>query len=253
MSPTGRAAGTSGAARRATLGLVAILLAGVLAGGFTAARASASEPPVGQALIILLHNKVVRSAPLVGATRTAVVSAHRPLTGVRTVLPVLGRHTELFGPTWIEVRLPGRPNSSVGWITAADTLPSWTPWRLSVDLATRVLTVWNRGRVVRRFRAVIGKPSTPTPTGRFFIEEGLSLSATASGAPFALASSARSSVLQDFDGGPGQIAIHGRGGLVGALGTASSHGCIRLNTPDVTWLALRIGAGVPLNIRPFGD
>jgi lipoprotein-anchoring transpeptidase ErfK/SrfK len=102
--------------------------------------------------------------------------------------------------------------------------------------------------VIRRFPAVVGKPSTPTPTGQFFIEEGLALSPSASGAPFALASSARSDVLQDFDGGPGQIAIHGMGGLPGALGTASSHGCIRLDATDITWLAMRIGPGVPLTI-----
>jgi len=32
------------------------------------------------------------------------------------------------------------------------------------------------------------------------------------GGPFALALSARSNVLQEFDGGPGQIAIYGRDG-----------------------------------------
>ena len=40
------------------------------------------------------------------------------------------------------------------------------------------------------------------------------------------------------------------GNLPGALGTASSHGCIRLDTPDITWLAMRIGPGVPLTIVP---
>ena len=129
-------------------------------------------------------------------------------------------------------------------------MPSWTPWRLSANLNARVLTVYYRGRVSRRFPAVVGKPSTPTPTGQFFIEEGLSLSADASGAPFALATSDRSDVLQEFDGGPGQIAIHGMGNLPGALGTASSHGCIRLDATDITWLARRIGAGVPLTILP---
>jgi lipoprotein-anchoring transpeptidase ErfK/SrfK len=68
------------------------------------------------------------------------------------------------------------------------------------------------------------------------------------GGPFALATSARSNVLQEFDGGPGQIALHGTNGLPGALGTAASHGCIRLSTGAITWLARRIGAGVPLTV-----
>ena len=55
-------------------------------------------------------------------------------------------------------------------------------------------------------------------------------------------------MLQEFEGGPGQIALHGTNGLSGALGTAASHGCIRLSTGTITWLARRIGAGVPLTI-----
>ena len=94
---------------------------------------------------------------------------------------------------------------------------------------------------------MIGKPSTPTPTGRFFIEEALDLSAQVGG-PFALATSARSDVLQEFEGGPGQIAVHGTNGLAGALGTAASHGCIRLDRDSITWLAKHVGRGVPLTI-----
>jgi lipoprotein-anchoring transpeptidase ErfK/SrfK len=129
-------------------------------------------------------------------------------------------------------------------------MPSWTEWRLTVTLGARLVTVYDRGRVSHRFQAVVGAPSTPTPQGRFFIEEGLSLDAQASGAPFALATSARSNVLQEFDGGPGQVAIHGMANLTGALGTASSHGCIRVDTADITWLATHIGPGVPLSILP---
>jgi hypothetical protein len=178
-----------------------------------------------------------------------VVAAHRPLTGATTVLPVLGRTQGAEGSAWVRVRLPGRPNSSSGWITAAATLPSWTPWRLSVNLDVRLVSVYYRGRVVKRFRAVVGKASTPTPTGQFFIEESVALKASADGAPYALATSARSNALKRFDGGPGQVAIHGISHLPGALGTASSHGCIRVNAADVTWLARRIGSGVPLTIR----
>ena len=94
----------------------------------------------------------------------------------------------------------------------------------------------------------MGKPSTPTPRGQFFIEEALALSSDDAGGPFALATSARSNVLQEFDGGPGQIALHGTNNLSGALGTAVSHGCIRLSTRAITWLARRIGSGVPLTI-----
>jgi hypothetical protein len=213
-------------------------------------RASASGVPGGQALVVLLHDHVVRAEPSINAHRMARIASRRPLTGVRTVLPVLGQVTDGHGRAWVDVLVPGRPNGSSGWITTTGTMPSWTPWRLSLALSARLVTVYYRGRVTRRFPAIVGAPSTPTPLGRFFIEEGVSLSAQSPGAPFALATSARSTVLHEFDGGPGQIALHGMGNLVGALGTASSHGCIRLDRADITWLAMRIGAGVPLSIRP---
>jgi len=164
---------------------------------------------------------------------------------VRTVLPALA---EGGGAAWVRVRLPGRPNSHAGWIRTSHTRRTSTLWRLSLDLSARRVTVRLGGRVKRRFRAVIGTSSTPTPLGRFFVEEGVALASWQAGGPYALATSARSNVLQEFAGGPGQIALHGTAGLAGALGSASSHGCIRLSTNAITWLARRIGGGVPLSI-----
>ena len=68
------------------------------------------------------------------------------------------------------------------------------------------------------------------------------------GAPFALALSARSNALAEFEGGPGQVALHGIANIGGVPGTAVSHGCVRLTTPDITWLAVRISSGVPVTI-----
>lgn len=237
-------------ARRGIPGVAAALLLAAICCLAAVPGAKASGVPNGQALVVLFSDHVVHSAPSMQARPLARILSRRPLTGVRTVLPVLRHLRSRHGGRWVEVRLPGRPNGSTGWITTGGTMPSWTPWRLSVKLSARSVTVYDRGRIARRFAAVVGAPSTPTPQGQFFIEEGLSLSARASGAPFALATSARSAVFQEFDGGPGQIALHGMGNLAGALGTASSHGCIRLDTPDITWLAMRIGPGVPLSILP---
>ncbi len=213
------------------------LLTGALAG-----PAEAEQP-----LVKLFAPHVARTAPSLDAKRVARVPGRRPLTGVRTVLPEL-RRTTTAGRVWMRVALAGRPNSSSGWIRGARTSSIATPWRLSVDLGTRRVTVFHYGKIVRRFPAVVGAPSTPTPTGRFFVEEAMSLGAQVGG-PFALATSARSDVLQEFEGGPGQIALHGRNGLGDPLGTAASHGCIRLTTVAITWLSRRIGAGVPLIIR----
>jgi lipoprotein-anchoring transpeptidase ErfK/SrfK len=225
---------------------VALLLAA--AGGAIVASAYAAPVPASVPLVMLHRDHVARSAPRPHATRLAIVTGRRPLTNVPTVLPVLGRATSPDGRHWLRVALPGRPNQGRGWITADHTTPSHTHWRLAVELDARRVLVYHLGQVVRRFRAVVGAPSTPTPRGRFFIEEAMSLGPLDAGGPFALATSARSDVLQEFDGGPGQIALHGRNHLSGALGTAASHGCIRLSTRAITWLSQRIGAGVPLTV-----
>jgi lipoprotein-anchoring transpeptidase ErfK/SrfK len=110
------------------------------------------------------------------------------------------------------------------------------------------VTVYDKGKVVRTFLAVVGKPSTPTPTGNFFVEETMPLSAQIPGTPFALALSARSTALAEFDGGPGQVALHGLANIGGTPGTAVSHGCVRLETVDIAWLGLHISSGVPVTI-----
>jgi lipoprotein-anchoring transpeptidase ErfK/SrfK len=203
----------------------------------------------GQPLVRLLRDHAVYRSPSKRAARISTVPGRTPMTGIRTVLPRLRRTTTTAGHVWFKVALPGRPNESTGWIRAARTRSTWTPWRISVRLDTRRVVVSRYGRVVGRFQAVVGAPSTPTPRGRFFVEEAMALGSGSPGGPYALATSARSDVLQEFEGGPGQIALHGRNYLSDPLGTASSHGCVRLSTHAISWLARRIGAGVPVTIR----
>ncbi|MDX6602045.1 MAG: hypothetical protein QOF13_1247 [Solirubrobacterales bacterium] len=238
---------TPSGARRGGSGLASALVAAALACGFVA-PAAAAPTPASQPLVVLLHDHVARTGPNAHAGQIESVAARRPLTRARTVLPILGRASSRKRGSWLQVRLPGRPNSHKGWISTNRTRLTSTGWRILVKLSTRRVTVYYAGHVRRHFRAVVGKPSTPTPRGSFFIEEALALSSYEAGGPFALATSARSNVFQEFEGGPGQIGIHGRNNLTGALGTAASHGCIRLGTRAITWLARRIGAGIPLTI-----
>lgn len=234
--------------RRAGSALAAVLL--TLGAGYilVAPAQAASGVRATQPLVVLLSDHVARATPSVTARRIETVRARRPLTKVRTVLPVLGYATSSGGRSWAHVRLPGRPNGHTGWILTDRTRRTSTDWHISIRLSTRLVTVYHGGLVERRFRAVVGKRSTPTPRGRFFVEEAVALGSRPGG-PFALAASARSNVLQQFAGGPGQIALHGTNGLRGSLGSAVSHGCIRLSTRAITWLAGEIGAGVPLTVK----
>lgn len=184
-----------------------------------------------------------------GADRRVWVERRRPITEGRTVLPVIGHRTDARGIRWLKVRLPGRPNNSTGWIRKARTRRSATPWHVVVDLSERRLTVYRSGRVVRSFSSVIGASATPTPRGRYFVEETVLLTNGEVGGPYALALSARSYVLQEFAGGPGQIAVHGVWNVGGTMGTAASHGCVRLDTAAISWIGERIGPGVPVTVR----
>jgi lipoprotein-anchoring transpeptidase ErfK/SrfK len=203
----------------------------------------ASPVPATQELVSLLQSHNALSRPASGSKSLGLVPAHTPITEERTVLPVLGRRQH-----WLKVRLPGRPNSHVGWVRTTATKLWSTPWHIALDLSRRKVTVYRAAKRVRSFEAVIGKPSTPTPTGSFFVEESLALQPTDPGAPFALALSARSDVFQEFAGGPGQVAIHGVANIGGVLGTAVSHGCIRLSSEAMRWLVYHVKPGVPVTI-----
>lgn len=228
---------------------LALGASGAAVAGVAPARAGA--PPVvppTQRLVILERTHDAFSRPDPRSIRLVTVHQQRPITGERTVLPILGETTGADGRTWLRVMLPGRPNGHTGWISSRSTRYTVTRWRLLIETSKRRVTVFSYGRAARTFRAVVGKASTPTPRGRFFVEETVQLSPDRIGAPFALALSARSEVLQQFDGGPGQIALHGLGNIGGVPGTAASHGCIRLDRRSISWLAARIGPGVPVTI-----
>jgi lipoprotein-anchoring transpeptidase ErfK/SrfK len=216
------------------------VLAAVWSGSASASPAVAPS----QALVTLLASHSAHAVPHEDAASIGSIPADRPITGVKTVLPVVGRASG----GWLRVELPGRPNGRIGWIRSASTIASTTPWHVVVETGARRVLVYRDGKVVTSFPAIVGKPSTPTPLGTFFVEEAVRLSQADAGAPFALALSARSDVLQEFDGGPGQIALHGVANLGGVLGTAVSHGCVRLTATAMAWLVSRIGAGVPVTI-----
>jgi lipoprotein-anchoring transpeptidase ErfK/SrfK len=128
-------------------------------------------------------------------------------------------------------------------------------WRIEVRRARREVRVLRDGRVVRRFRVVVGAPRTPTPRGVFAI------AGATRGRPhdfygaWVVSLTAHSDVLQRYDGGDGRVALHGRGGasLLDPLGSARSHGCVRLDNAAIGWLVRTIGsarlAGTPVDVR----
>lgn len=158
---------------------------------------------------------------------------------------VLARPRASAGRCWLLVRLPWRPNNAAGWVNGAAVQVQRNVWRIAVSTERRTLTLYRKGRAVRRLSVVVGKPSTPTPEGLFAIAWPIPWHPTDFLGSWVLLLTAHSDVLQAFDGGDGTVGIHGRGGasLADPLGSALSHGCIRLANGDIDWLVRTVGQG----------
>jgi L,D-transpeptidase catalytic domain len=152
---------------------------------------------------------------------------------------------------WLRVALPRRPNGSAAWIPADHTHMYFTRWRIELSTVKRRMVVYHGLRVARSFRVVVGARATPTPHGLFAVDEKIAQrDPTGFLGPWALHLTAFSDVLDDYGGGPGRVAIHGRGAgsLVDPLGSARSHGCIRIDNAPVRWLARVVPLGAPVHI-----
>ena len=170
-----------------------------------------------------------------------------PWTGRQTSLPVLGTR-KYAGQSWVHLILMGRPNGLRGWVKAEQVKLITNHWGIRVDISNRILVARKNGKIVKRLKVVVGAPSTPTPQGHFYIEDRTRITQTWEQNGWALSTSAFSDILHHFDGGDGQIAIHTRGSLTDAMGTAASHGCVRVPAAVAGWLARWIPPGTPLDI-----
>ncbi|MFN8205225.1 MAG: L,D-transpeptidase [Solirubrobacteraceae bacterium] len=175
-----------------------------------------------------------------------------PWAGGPQQLLVLGSHDDAAGRRWLRVLLPIRPNGTSAWIPRDRVrllrLRTW----ISVSLRRRTVTLYRNGRRLARSRAVIGAPATPTPRGLAAVyERAAQRPADGFLGPWALHLTALSDVLDDYGGGPGRVAIHGRDGasLLDPLGSARSHGCIRISDRAVRRLARLAPPGTPVRIR----
>jgi lipoprotein-anchoring transpeptidase ErfK/SrfK len=173
----------------------------------------------------------------------------RNVNGVPTVFAVLAKRVDrACTARWYRVRLPLKPNGSTGWVRASDVALAPVTTRIEVDLSERRVTLFDRGRRVLSATAAIGSPQTPTPTGRYYVNQRL-VPADTSGpfGPGAIGISAFSEVLTGWTQG-GPIAIHGTN-RPDLLGQAVSTGCIRVRNDLLRRLFNRTRAGTPVSVR----
>jgi hypothetical protein len=163
--------------------------------------------------------------------------------GSRTVLAVVRRRGR-----WLAVRAAQAGNGRVGWIRADGATLLSEPRSLEVDLSQRRLRVRTDGRVTGVYAVAVGKPATPTPTGRFAVTDRIRMPG---GSPYgccALALTARQRDLPQGWGGGDRIAIHGTN-ATGSVGLAASLGCLRASRPTMEKLMRTIPLGAPVVIR----
>lgn len=166
------------------------------------------------------------------------------------VLLVL-RSATFRGSKWVQLRLPRRPNGTAAWFRRDRMLIRKIPYWVRVRTKSRRVTVFKGGRRLASFRAVVGAPDTPTPRGLGAIyERNRQPDPGGFIGPWALSLTFTSEVLENYGGGPGRVAIHGRSGasLLDPLGSAASHGCVRINNGRVRWLARVLPKGTPVRI-----
>jgi lipoprotein-anchoring transpeptidase ErfK/SrfK len=225
------------------------------------ARNSACATELGRTHISGPRNTVAWRAGI--ETRTAVFYGlpGKRLRPSRWLAPtdapwtlVVARARSAHGRCWLRVRLPWRPNDSDGWVNVNNVVLEKTRWRIEVSTARRALTLFRAGAAIRTVSVVVGKPSTPTPVGLFAVVWAIPWYPSDFLGSWVLELTAHSNVLQQFDGGDGTVGIHGRGGtsLLDPLGSAASHGCVRLSNDTIDWLVNTIGRaqlpGTPVEI-----
>jgi len=225
----------------------------VLAGTASASASTTGDPrPPGRtqsSTAALISDAPVYKHPG-DAKRIRIASALTSWTWSRTVLLVLRSARDSRDRLWLKVLLPVRPNESSGWILAQHAKLAVTRTRVEISLRSRALRVRLGGRVAFKKSVVIGARATPTPRGLFAIYERAESEPRAVIGPFALHLTAFSEVLHSYDGGPGRVAIHGRSGalLSDPLGSASSHGCVRINNSVLRRVAKYAKPGAPVSI-----
>jgi lipoprotein-anchoring transpeptidase ErfK/SrfK len=175
-------------------------------------------------------------------------------------LVTVGPQTEWGSPTtlsvlrqrgnWLDVQAPALGNSGHGWVPRSAVVVFYTHLVIEADLSQRRVWVKRDGKVIFTAVTGIGRPSSPTPTGRFFITDELpgSRFSTAAYGCCILALSGHQPNLPQGWGGGDRLALHGTSSPA-SIGTASSAGCLHLTSAALYRLWTLVSLGTPVFIH----
>jgi lipoprotein-anchoring transpeptidase ErfK/SrfK len=140
-------------------------------------------------------------------------------------------------------------------VTKADLAEQY-PTYITVDQSTFTVTLWKDLQVEKKYTVAVGQPAYPTPTGLYSIQDkqvdpvwsvpnsdwaGELAGTVVEGGTDANPLKARWMGITDG------VGFHGTS-EVDSIGTAASHGCLRMTVPDVEDLYDRVPVGTPVYI-----
>jgi lipoprotein-anchoring transpeptidase ErfK/SrfK len=152
---------------------------------------------------------------------------------------------------WVGVATTALPNNQLGWVRRDDPAlhAARVGYSLHADLSERSLALRRDGRVIRSLSVAVGRPGSPTPTGRFAVTD--KLRGTSYGPYYGcciLALSGHQPNTPPGWTGGDRIAIHGTDAPA-SVGQPASAGCLRAADADLEVLMRRVPLGTPVFIH----
>jgi lipoprotein-anchoring transpeptidase ErfK/SrfK len=144
------------------------------------------------------------------------------------------------------VEVPAKVNANDVWAAQ--------PVAVTVARDGKQVRLFRRGKMVRTYTVAVGSPEFPTPTGRYVVQsmqKNPAWNVPNSEWAGALAGETipggdpRNPLVARWIGFNGSVGFHGTASS-GSLGTAASHGCIRMAPADVIDLFERVSTGTPV-------
>lgn len=138
----------------------------------------------------------------------------------------------------------------------ANDLAKRYPTVVTVQKSTRTLRLFKGLKISKRYKVAIGQPAYPTPEGLFAVQsKQINPVWSVPNSPWAgelagttvTGGSAANPLKARWIGVTGSVGFHGTGDDA-SIGSAASHGCMRMHVPDVIDLYKRVSVGTPVLI-----
>ncbi len=138
-------------------------------------------------------------------------------------------------------------------VELAPPVATKTGWVALADDATKELTVWHDGKIVRKMPISMGSNEHPTPNGVYYTKEkyrDMYMDSSTYGVPVDSAEGYRTyveyAIRMSYDG----IFLHAAPWSVAQQGKSNvSHGCINVSTENGKWAFDRFPTGTPIVVR----